>query len=132
MPKQACRALKPKTPLAMLVQVGPSAAHMSHGEMVPHKQLRSRGHVLRHGETVQRSQRHHSQSSAHSTPGRLLPDTESHSAGDTPHLSHRDSSGCSVCRMPVHGCPSGIPWPGVGSSTEGRSLATHTHTPTPL
>lgn len=28
MPKQACRALKPKTPLAMLVQVGPSAAHV--------------------------------------------------------------------------------------------------------
>ena len=28
MPKQACRALKPKTPLATLVQVGPSAAHV--------------------------------------------------------------------------------------------------------
>jgi len=81
---------------------------------------------------VQQGQRHHSQGSAHSIHGRLLPGTESHSAWDTPHLSHRDSSGCSVCRVPAHGCPSGIPWPGVGSSTEGRSLATHTHTPTPL
>ena len=27
MPEQACRTLKSKTPLAMLVQVGPSATH---------------------------------------------------------------------------------------------------------
>lgn len=56
--------------------------------MVPHKQLRSRGHVLETWKTiVQRGQRHHSQSSAHSITG-VIHQTQDHTRHGTHPICH--------------------------------------------